>query len=256
MIRRVVSVAALIVLCRGAVVGAQTGVIGGTVLRDSAGHGLGDAQVSLPALNRNTRTNFNGEFRIGDVPAGRQAIVIRHLGFAPFTDTISLAAGQAIDREFVLREQATQLDSQVVVAKSEEVEPQLREFEEHRKRGSGYFIDKVELRKQSGITPLINYMAGHIPGLNVYRPDEHARPLDYYLSSGRNGAGRCPVNIFIDGVAWTIPKPRDEVPDIRYLSTEDFSGVEYYPGGASIPQQYNMTQNGCGTLILWHRTRM
>lgn len=160
-----------------------------------------------------------------------------------------------IDREFVLTEQPAQLDSQVVVAKSEEVEPQLREFEEHRKRGSGYFIDKVELRKQTGVTPLINFISSRIPHLTVYRPDEQGRPLDYYLSSGRD-ARRCPVTIFVDGVVWSIPRPNVELQDIRYLSSQDFSGVEYYPGGASIPQQYNQTANGCGTLVLWHRTRM
>ena len=251
---RVLVLAVVIMLHQTVAVGAQTGVIGGTVLRDSGGHALSGAQVSLPALDRQTRTNFNGEFRIADVPAGKYAIVIRRLGFAPFTETISLVAGQSIDREFVLTEQATELDSQLVVAKSEEVEPQLKEFEDHRKRGYGYFIDKVELRKLTGVTPLINYIASRIPHLQVYRPDEQRRPLDYYLSSGR-GVAKCPVTIFVDGVVWSLPRPNEELPDIRYLSSEDFSGVEYYAGGATIPQQYNLTANGCGTLVLWHRTR-
>jgi hypothetical protein len=37
--------------------------------------------------------------------------------------------------------------------------------------------------------------------------------------------------------------------------TNQFAAVEYYPGGASVPAEYNSTGGGCGVLLLWTRER-
>lgn len=231
-------------------------------MRDSAGHGLGDAQVAIPALNLVARTNFNGEFRIDRVPAGRHRIVIRHVGFAGYDDSITAKAGQIIDDEFILVAAPVNLDSQVVVAGANRVEPNLREFEERRKLGFGHFIDKAELAKVEGGRPLMNFIVSRIPGLSIYRPDEKDRPLDYYISSGRgptaSSTGHCPVVIYMDGVAWFTPRtpPRlGDPPDVGKFSAEEFAGIEYYPPGGSVPSRYVVTQNGCGTLLFWRRYR-
>jgi hypothetical protein len=237
-------------------IAAQTGVVGGTVMRDSSGHALGDAQVAIPELNLSTRTNFNGEFRLDGVRPGRHALIFRHVGFAPFTDSVTVQAGHAIDQEWILTEVAVTLDSQVTVAAGVDMSnPNLREFEDRRKLGLGRFIDGADLRKVDNGRPLINYIASRIPGLTVYQPDSRSRPLDYYLSSGRgtiSGKRYCPVTIYIDGTVYST----DDSADMSKLAADDFAGVEYYAGGASLPSRFNMTSKaGCGVLLLWRRYR-
>ncbi|HEY4305444.1 MAG TPA: carboxypeptidase regulatory-like domain-containing protein [Gemmatimonadaceae bacterium] len=227
---------------------AQTGVVGGTVTRDSAGHTLGEVQVSIAALKLVAQTNFRGEFTFGGVPAGRYALVFRHIGFAPLTDSITVRVGASIDQEWMLTEVPVQLDSSVTSAKARPSNPNLIEFEERRKLGFGHFIDETALRKIEGARPLINYIAATIPGVSVYQPDPKGRPMDYYLGSAR-GHTHCPVMIYIDGAVYSGA----DTPDISKLSPDDYSAIEYYAGGATIPAKYNMTRDGCGVLLLWRR---
>jgi len=39
------------------------------------------------------------------------------------------------------------------------------------------------------------------------------------------------------------------------MRVDQFAGVEFYPGGATIPSQYNKTGSSCGVLLLWTRER-
>jgi hypothetical protein len=233
-----------------------TGSIGGTVLRDTLRNAVPGSEVSLPGLKKATRANRFGDFRIDGVPPGKHAIMIRHVGFEPLLDSVEVAAGQAFEADFILNEKPVVLDSQRVVATNPTDEPGLKEFEERRKLGTGHFIDKVELRKIEGGRSLINYLAGHIPGLSVYRPDPRNRQLDYYLSSGRGttvGTGtKCPVTIYMDGAVWEAPKVSGDAPDISNLSADDYSAIEYYPS-SMVPPEYNKTHSGCGVLLFWRR---
>jgi hypothetical protein len=239
-----------------------TGSIGGTVVRDTLRNAIPGSEISIPGLNKTARSNLFGDFRIDGVPAGKHAIMIRHVGFEPLIDSVVVTAGQVFEADFILSETPVVLDSQRVVATNVTDEPNLREFEERRKLSTGHFIDKVELRKIEGGRSLINYLAGHIPGLSVYRPDPRGRPLDYYLSSGRGASswksvgsgGTCPVSIYMDGVAWSLPGDGNPPLDISNLSADDYSAIEYYASGMT-PPEYNKTHSGCGVLLFWRRDK-
>jgi outer membrane receptor protein involved in Fe transport len=58
---------------------------------DSTGTALASAQVTLVELSRVARTNSQGAFVFGDVPAGRYTIVARHVGYRPVSRTISVS---------------------------------------------------------------------------------------------------------------------------------------------------------------------
>lgn len=253
MIRR----ALLVCVAAASTARAQTAVIGGTVVRDTLGHAVAGAEVALPGLDRRARTNFAGEFRFDRLPAGRHAIVIRHFGFAVFTDSVTVRDGQQVDADFVLTEQPVTLDSQrVVAAPASTVPATLREFEARRTSATGgHFFTTDELRKIEGGRPLMNYLANRLPGMLLYRPDPKNRPSEYYLG-GQRGPGRCPVALYIDGAAFYVPGvTRDQPPDISGFSADDFAAAEYYASGASLPPQYNTTQANCGVLLLWRRYR-
>jgi len=239
---------------------AQSAVVSGTVFRDSANHPVGGAIVSMPALNRSTRTNYLGEFRIDQLPPGRHALSIKFVGFAPFVDSVTAVNGQTLEREFVLSETPVVLDSQRVVEKRELNEPHLAEFEERRKLGVGHFIDTPELRKISPGRPLMSYLAVALPGVRTYRPDAQHRPLEWYISGGHGpkmfvgGMAICPLAIYMDGAPFYVPDfTMGPPPDISQLAPEDFSAIEYYATGATAPPRYNLAGGQCGVLLLWHR---
>src|SRR5690242_12264321 len=97
----VVGVLAAVVALAGPARG-QSGVVTGTVYRDSAGHPLSDVEVSLMPVGIRARTNYAGEFRLRSIPDGSYQIVFRHIGFSTLTDTVTVRERQPVDREFTL----------------------------------------------------------------------------------------------------------------------------------------------------------
>jgi len=236
----------------GSVLAAQTATLTGTVVRDSLGHELAGASVELPSLKLSATTNYRGEFIIQNIPAGRVGVVIRHVGFLPLVDTIVLGAGARMDREFQLvANGVVQLDTQRTTARSAPVEPFLRDFEERRKMGFGHFFVPEEVRKLDGGHSLLNYIASRLPGMSIVR----LRPRGSYLASGRlKGSGPCMVALYIDGLAVFIPSVTNgDPPDMTTYASEDFSAIEYYAGGGTVPAQYNGTGSACGVLLMWRR---
>ena len=247
---------------------AQTARIVGTVMRDSSGHALGAAEVALPDLKRSTSTNYLGEFRISGLPAGRHAILIRHVGFAALVDTITVADGARLDLEFTLREAPVQLDSMRITAPEKRyLSPGLQQFEERRKEGLGRFISEEQLRKNDDRS-LLDVLSSFLPGTRRYRPDPR-NPGAYYISSSRKcgdgpvilgcrGGTQCPITLYVDGVIVldaAAEKDGRFYPDLTKYPTNQYAGVEYYPGGATVPAKYNMSGSGCGVLLLWTRER-
>jgi hypothetical protein len=247
---------------------AQTAMLTGTVLRDSAGHQLAAAEVLLPGLNRRVTANWAGEFKMGQLPAGRHAILIRHVGFAPLSDTIEVADGAKVDREFVLLEQPVPLEQVNVRAPERKyISPGLRDFEERRKQGFGYFVDEETMRKNNE-RKLIDVIAGYVPGIKVFA-GVNGSMMGQYVSSGRkcgngpaflscrSGTEKCPVTMYLDGVLMYDSSHNDaaEMPDLARYNTRDYAAIEYYAGGAATPVKYNATSSGCGVLLLWTRER-
>lgn len=248
----------MLALTAGVPSAAQTAMLTGSVMRDSAGHQLAAAEVLLPDLNRRVTANWAGEFKVGQLPAGRHAIVIRHVGFAPLMDTIDVADGAKLDREFILVEAPTKLDEvQVKAPEKKYVSPGLQEFEERRKAGAGHFIDEEVMRKNNE-RRLIDVIAGNMPGINTFFVKTGGSIMKEFLSSGRkSGNGQCPVTVYLDGLriydaAKDLP---DQMPDLSRYNTRDYAAVEYYSGGATVPLRYNATSSGCGVLLLWTRER-
>lgn len=246
---------------------AQTATFSGAVVRDTLSHGLPEATVAIPALQRTTSSDARGEFRMTGLPSGRFAAIIRRIGFTALVDTIDLVNGASVDREYVLDPTPTVLDSIRInaVAEPKHLTAGLAQFEEHRKLGFGHFVTEAELRKNDS-RKLNDVLTARIPSLSTYRPYPRTMPSVEWLTSGRGacegpamrcqpGVVPCPVNLYLNGSAYFVNGAAQDTPDISHFATNELEAVEYYAGGATIPQQYNSTSNGCGVLILWTRER-
>jgi len=243
---------------------AQTAILSGAVVRDTLSNGLPDATVTIPDLNRTTTSDAKGEFKITGLPAGRHAVLVRHIGYGSLVDTVTFADGQDADREYVLDPTPTILDSVRVSATKDapHLTAQLSQFEDHRKLGFGHFVTQDELR-QNDTRKLNDVLTSRMPSLRTYRPDPKHYPTVEYLSSGQGvcagGAMSCapnqpcPVTLYVNGVLYYSANMRMDVPDIARFPTADIEAVEYYVGAAQVPEQYNATQSGCGVLVLWMR---
>jgi hypothetical protein len=205
--------------------------------------------VSLSPIGRSTTTTERGTFRLDSLPAGHYLLTVRRLGFVPWRDSVALLAGQPTTRIIELRVPAALLDT-VAVTGSRHVllSPNVRGFEERRRQGFGHFITTDERREQEGRS--LDRAIARLPGLRTV-----VRGSSVYLAASRAGGGICPVSVYVDGVPVYTGATGASPPDFARIYTDDYAGVEFYAGGATVPPQFNATSNGCGTLLLWTRVR-
>jgi TonB-dependent receptor len=78
------------------------GVIGGTA-KDSAGAVLQGARVEFQPQLRPATTNGQGEFNINEVAPGTYTVTISYVGFVPYTGSVTVAAGQSVTVNAVLK---------------------------------------------------------------------------------------------------------------------------------------------------------
>jgi TonB-dependent receptor len=96
--------------------GAQAGrgVIAGTV-KDSGGSVLSSALVTVQPLGRTAVSDDQGYFRIADLPAGEYEISASYVGFAGFSQKVTVTAGQTATVDPALQV-ASQNDQVIVTA--------------------------------------------------------------------------------------------------------------------------------------------
>lgn len=109
-VRRIVQ-AAVVVLLAGIVarpVAAQTGSVEGRVA-DSSGVTVVGAVVTMADGGFQTATSGRGRFSFGGVPAGRQVIRVRAIGYDPESLVVNVVAGAVLSVEVTLKRSPYQL---------------------------------------------------------------------------------------------------------------------------------------------------
>ncbi len=90
------------------------GSVEGTVRDASSLRGLENARVAIPSLNVSVPSGPNGAFSIPDVPAGDHVLEVRLIGYAVWTETVSVS-GQGANVDVMLEPSAVNLSELVVV---------------------------------------------------------------------------------------------------------------------------------------------
>ncbi len=91
-----------------------TGTIAG-VVQDSAGGILVSAKVVVDPLQRQAAADDEGNFRISNVPPGAYTVTASYVGFAPYTTTVNVTAGQVAEVKAELQV-GSGVDSVIVTA--------------------------------------------------------------------------------------------------------------------------------------------
>ena len=94
---------------------AQTGTVAGAV-RDEAGLPLPGVNVVLEGTTRGDATDLNGRYRIQQIPVGFYVVRASAVGYQAEQQPITVAAGEEVTIDFVLREQTVRGDEVVVTA--------------------------------------------------------------------------------------------------------------------------------------------
>lgn len=244
-------------------------VLRGRVLVDGNDAPVVGAEVSVPRWGLIVRTGTSGAFRLGDLPAGRQVLTVRAVGFIPMSTEMTFAAGDSVEADLLLSAAAV-LEGQslpgVTVTAAPTPRGRLAEFEERRALGAGgrflapAQLDRLEGRRMSaalatiGVPVVIGrtnaaWVASSRGTQSLLRT---IRPSAADAAQGAR-AGVCYAAVAVDGVLVYQGSESEPLFDINSLSTKNVAGVEFYAGGATIPARYNGTRTTCGLLLLWTR---
>ncbi len=79
-----------------------TGVITGTV-QDSAGSALIGARIEVSPTDREAASDNQGEFRIGNLPAGQYTVTASYVGFKAYSGSVTVTSGQTENVTAVLQ---------------------------------------------------------------------------------------------------------------------------------------------------------
>ena len=229
----------------------STTVIVAGVADAETGRALEGAQVRLPMLGREARTDWAGEAKFPRVEPGRHWIEARLIGYAPAKLQLPVS-GDTVGAVFMLAK--LQLDT-VRIAGTAGSALLPSEFVRRSRLGVGNFLHDTLLAKEKERS-IIHMLPHHLPGLQVV-PD-HDRAGMYFLKSrrvrgnvstpGNRGAldfGPCGVDVYLDRqlVDW---------PEYENLRPKDLVGVELYTM-ESAPPEYRKGTGSCQVLLLWTR---
>ncbi len=92
----------------------QTATITGQVTDAASGAGLSAVQVYLAGTGTGTLSNASGRYLLLNVPVGTFTIQVERIGYRSVTQEVTVSAGQTLDQNFTLSEEALGLDEIVV----------------------------------------------------------------------------------------------------------------------------------------------
>lgn len=104
----------LVLLCLQAGAQTQTGSVSGRVL-DEKNAGIPGATVLVEGTTLGVSTDVDGNFRIANIPAGSQTIVLTFVGYNAVRQPVTIVAGQNATVSAALTVNATELGEAVVI---------------------------------------------------------------------------------------------------------------------------------------------
>jgi hypothetical protein len=227
---------------------AQNASLSGSVLTDPGEKPLANAEVTFPELKLSTRSDAQGNFSLTGLAAGKQALIVRLVGYESFNAEITFTASQKVEADFLLKEVSTKLEKVDVSAKGGSLfNARLAAFEERRANpGGGRFFTSDIFEKARG-SNVSDILLGRVPGLRrVNVQHTMVRPLAGRSTTKYN----CYIAIIVNGLTVYTTSYGESFYDVDALSASDIIGAEFYPA-ATIPPQYNQVGSACGLLMLW-----
>jgi TonB-dependent receptor len=178
------------------------GVIAGTV-KDSGGSILTSALVVVQPLGRSAVSNDQGQFRITDLPAGEYEVSATYLGFATFSQKVTVTGSQTVDVDAVLQV-ASQNDQVIVTAERVQGEAEAINIERMADNIVQVLPSKVILSlPNTNIADAV----GRLPSVTLERDEGEGKYVQIRGTEPRLS------NVTVDGV--NLPSPEPGVRNIK-----------------------------------------
>jgi hypothetical protein len=208
---------------------------------NKAGAPVEGARVSLMGNGAATLTRANGDFVLDSLPAGTQAISVRHLGYAPTEVPVELSSRAPVRVTVPLGAYVPELTPVEVVSQMEQGLDRVGYTGRKRGAQGGHFIgpEQIEARKAIQFTDLLTTT----PGIRVEGSMGHMA-ITSTRSVGRQGC----VTIFVDGSRWE----QLEAGDLdSFVRPDEAAAIEVYPSGSSVPVEFQTTGADCAAVVIW-----
>ena len=254
-------VSALCVAATSALAGQQPGyrqrLLG--VFNANTGDPVDGASVIDMALRNSSLTTATGTVTLVFLPEGESVVKIQKIGYSPLLLTVSISPADTVPLTVLLHPLAQTLAAMVTRDSAHQFKgPGLQAFEDRlRQHNGGHFITEAELRKSDNRS-MTNVLRS-LPGIRIdcarssSLTSKH-KVGDCWAVASRTPSkyaiigGPCEVDIYLDGV-------QVDENNLEKFRVNEYAGVEFYAGGASLPPQYNKTGASCGVLLFWSRER-
>jgi len=202
---------------------------------------VGNARVSLNGTSASTLTRANGEFVLDSLPAGTQAITVRHLGYAPTEVSVELSSRTPARVSVQMGPYVPELTPVEVVSRQEQGLERVGWTSRKRGASGGYFLspEQIESRKATQFTDLLTTT----PGIRV----QGSMGRMYITATRTAGRAGC-VNVYVDGSQWQ----QLEAGDLdSFVRPQDVAAIEVYPGGGSMPVEFQTSGGDCAAVVVW-----
>lgn len=223
-------------------VSAQSGTVAGIVF-DADSEPLSHARLRIMGTAVTTSAGATGGFLLADVPAGRQMLDVRRIGYAPVQLPIEVRAGDTLRLRVVLLALALELEA---VDVRSDVPAPLRAFEERRARGPGVFFTRDEIARMQPrqLTDVLR----RVPGVTVRSVNGTYGDNQSVTMRG----SRCSMMFYVNGSPLPISS---DIPINHFVAVEDVVAIEVYAPSEMPPQFNSTTYNArCGLVGVWTRS--
>jgi hypothetical protein len=209
----------------------------------ATGRPIQGARVTVWGTGIETVTSADGDFTLGNLPAGTHTLEARAVGFAPTRQPVDIVAGAAGTAEVELTNLGITLDTIKVTAQRVYTRP-LADFERRKRMGFGRFFDETEIERRRPIflTDLLRTLPGVYVVPSVWGGD------DVLMRGGAGlGSGMCRPDLVIDG-SRQINDPTFPVNTLVWAN--ELRAVEVYSRATQVPAEFQ-TMSGCGAIVVW-----
>jgi TonB-dependent receptor len=202
-----VTVLGLCVLCsllpQGAAAQGSRGAISGRV-SDESGGALVGAEVTLAPKAITTVTDSQGQFFLNDLEPGSYTVTVKYVGFAEFTKTVQVSAGQVVNADAKL--EVASVSSQVLVT-AERASGEAEAINRERTADNLVQVLPAEVLRSLPNANMADAL-GRLPSVTIERDEGEGKYVQVRGTEPRL------TNTTIDGI--NVPSPESSVRQIKF----------------------------------------
>lgn len=194
----------------------ETGIITGTVRDAVDGEALAGANVIIEGTPAGAATDLEGRFRITNVPAGPQTIVVRYIGYQTERVEVTVIPDQAVTVDIALRFDVSQIEEVVISAQASGQAAAINQQLSSNKIINVVSAERIQELPDANVAESI----ARLPGISVERDAGEGQKIVIRGLAPQYNA------VTINGVAAPATDEVDRSVDLNMIAQEMLSSIE------------------------------